>query len=100
MLGDVLDVLRLAVAYYRPKNLRDLLTPSALKMCQGKDNNAEFHLEGTPLVNCIEEKNYRETRENEIKEEGNYVKRKAARINSILKNSGQSTIPKNIQGTN
>ena len=40
MLGDVLDVRQLTVAYYRPKNLRYLLTTSKFKMCPGKENNA------------------------------------------------------------
>ena len=51
MLGHILDVCQLAVACDWPKNLRDLLTPSALKTCPGKENNAEFYVEGTPLVN-------------------------------------------------
>ena len=74
MLGDLLDVRQLNAAYHRPKNLRDLLMPSTLKMCPGKENNVESHLEGSSLVNCIEEINYCETRENEIKEEGNDMK--------------------------
>ena len=40
MLGDGLFSRQLTVAYHRPKNLKDLLTPSELKMCPGKDNNA------------------------------------------------------------
>ena len=80
------------MAHHRPENLRDMLTPSKLKKCPGKENSVEFHIEGVPLVSCTEETNYGETRESETKEEGSSMKKEVARINFILKNLGQSTI--------
>ena len=95
---------QLTMAYHRPKNLRDLLIRSKLKRCPGKENNVEFNLEGTPLGDCIEEINYGEMREKEIQEEDNNMKKEVVIINSMLKNSGQSSIfynpyTKNIQET-
>ena len=74
-------------------------------MCPGKENNVELHLEGTPLGNCIKETNYGDMRDKEKQEECSNAKKEVARINSILKNSGQSSIfcnpcTKNTQGTN
>ena len=92
MLGDLLDMRQLTVACHRPKNLRDLLIPSKLKSCPGKENNVEFHLKGTTLENHIEAINYEEIREKDVQEETINMKTEVARINSMLQDSGQATI--------
>ena len=62
MIGDLLGARQLTMAHHCPKNLRDLLIPSELNRCPGKESNAEFHLEGTPLGNRVDTINYEETR--------------------------------------
>ena len=87
-----LDICQLTVAYHRPKNLRNLLIPSKLKRCPGKEKNVEFHLKGTTLENYIDVINYKKIREKDVQEENIKMKKEAARINSMLQNSGQTSI--------
>ena len=68
---DILDIKKMTVAYYHPKNLRDLLTPSKLKTCKEDKFSASTHIKNTSLENCIEDINYDEIRNKHINEEQN-----------------------------
>ena len=66
---DLLDIHQLTIAYHRPKNLHDLLMPSKLRTCNGKENQVETYLAEAGLSEIVEEINYDEMRKDIIKDE-------------------------------
>ena len=89
VLSDLLDVKKLTVTCHRPKNLRDLLTPSKLRDCKGEKNQVEHHLKGTHLVHCAEELDCDSMRKEEIDKEKPSLQNQVERTNKLIDSEGQ-----------
>ena len=80
---DLLNIQQLTVAYHRPDNIRDLLIPSKLKYCNGQENQVEFYLKDADLIDCVEEINYKQTRNFQISQEKAHLINEVKQINML-----------------
>ena len=73
------------MAYHRPKNFRDILRPSELKICEESIYKVSSHINDTTLEHCLNEKNYNELRQQDMDEEKDNLSSETQRFNKFTK---------------
>ena len=73
------------MAYRRLKNIRDVLMPSKLKICEESIYKFSSHIKNTTLEHCINEINYNELRQQDIDKEKDILASEVQRLNNFTK---------------